>query len=802
MVSEVDHKKRLLRQLSLPAASSEPDPPMAAVLVWVSDGRVAANGIKYASSGHAVAWGNKGCPLLPRDVREHHRGVKLPHNLQELFVASLTVDQLDSGVLERLAIDTVWQPPPREFRDFLYSMPIPAAQVAIPAGIPLAWIEDLPITGRTRGAVGKAFWEAGVDGFLKVPMLARQFLDIRSVGVTVLNELTCVIESAELGWTDQDPTVDLDYTARQQEAVEHERLIDSTALQVIEGMSSFNRHLYEFARWAMAETDAQTFGEAIAELLRTGAASEAWKPVALVSLTGLAEHPPHPYEVLDKWMEQIDPRSRAIYMARLSSHPQNIVTLEELGAEFGVSRERIRQIEAKVRRRLDRFLMTDEALPVRWRASTLRRTLSVAAPFHTVEHLLTSPPGCTDHRGVLLKMAGPYDRDHDWLTLRSAQSDDPTPAILTQVDDVGRIDREFATLELTEWGLDVSLHERWLTRDSSVRLFNGQLILWGASIPDRLAFALADMGRPATVDEMVAHIGEDRSRNYINNALADDPRLVRVSRTHWALPSWGLTEYSGIAESVRKLIEESGGSIDVDMVVHRMRKMFGVAENSTLAYCGAPVFVVDGKSLRLRTQHDGPYRYDPDLIRRTPGVFNLGPMRLGRLLEIDRNLLRGSGTALTHAAGSILGVEVGAHLSFGDRHGDKVAIAFPETSFMGPYIGSVRRIVERLSAEEGDYLTLVLDRSEMTVSACLTDIKGQSPGWDVIGRLTGIATPVDLDGLAKALSCNAGEVRSVLRARGDADVLDFLPKSETSAGLDDALAALEDHIEDAPGSLP
>ena len=257
---------------------------MTAVLAWVSDGGVAANGIKYASSGHAVAWGNKGCPLLPRDVREHHRGDQLPHDLQRVFGASLTVDQLDSGVLERLSIDTVWQPPPREFRDFLYSMPIPAVQVAIPAGIPLAWIEALPITGRTRSAVGKAFRETGVDGFLKVPMLARQFLDIRSVGVTVLNELTCVIESAELGWTDEDPTVDLDDTALQQEAVEHERLIDSAALQTIEGMSSFNRHLFEFARWAMAETDAQTFGEAIAELISAGEANEAWKPVALARI--------------------------------------------------------------------------------------------------------------------------------------------------------------------------------------------------------------------------------------------------------------------------------------------------------------------------------------------------------------------------------------------------------------------------------------------------------------------------------------------------------------------------------------
>ena len=582
MVSEVDEKKTLPAALNQNTTPSEPGLPLLLAQAWVSDGGVVANGIKFASPSSAVAWGKEGCPLLPRKMREHHRGVKLPQDLQRVLGAPLTADQLDSGILERLADGAIWQPPPREFRDFLYNIPILAAQVAIPAGIPLAWIEALPITGRTRGAVRKAFREAGADGFLRVSMLARQFLDIRSVGVTVLNELTCVIESAELGWTGEDPTVDLYDTALQLEATEHRHLVDSAALQIVEGMSSFNRHLCEFARWAIAETDAQTFGEAIAELIRAGAANEVWKSVARVSLTDLAVHPPHSYKVLDKWMEQIDPRSQAIFMARVSGHPHNTVTLEELGAGFDVTRERIRQVEAKVRHSLSKFLTSDEALPVRWRASTLRRMLSVAAPVHTVEHLLTSPPGCNDHRDILLEMAGPYDCDHDWLTLRSAQRNDPTSAILTQVDEVGRIDRESATSQLTEWGLDVSLHERWLTRDGYVRLFNGQLIRWGTSISDRLVFALADIGRPATVNEMVTHVGENRSRNSINNALADDPRLVRVSRTHWALESWDLTRYSGIAESMGDLIEEYGGSVAIETMVHRMHQKYGVAENSTL----------------------------------------------------------------------------------------------------------------------------------------------------------------------------------------------------------------------------
>ena len=797
MASELDQSQRLPRQLHPDRFHPKPGSRRHFGQVWISDGGVAADGMKYGPPSRAVAWGHEGCPLLPRAVREYNWRVKLPLGLQTVLGRRLAVPELDSDVLRGLSDAAIWRPPPREFRDFLYSLTIPATQVAIPAGVPLAWIEELPITGRTRGAVRRAFRETGVADFLKLPMLAREFLGIREIGVGILNELTCVIESAELGSTNEDPTIDLEGVGLRREPSEPGDLAGPHDFceNQSKGVSALDGPIGEFARWAMAETDAQTFGEAISELLRAGAANEAWKPVASLRLTDLAAHPQHPYEVLDKWMEQLDPRGQAIYVARVASHPQSAVTLEELGVEFSVSRERIRQIETKLRHSLETLLISDEALPVRWRASTLRRALSVAAPVHTVEHLLTSPPGCNDHRGVLLGMAGPYDRDRDWLVLRSARPDEPTSVILGRVDEVGRIDREFATLQLAAWGLDASLHERWLARDSDVRLFNEQLIVWGASISDRLAFALADMGRPSTVDEMITHVQENRSRNSIHNALAEDSRVVKVSRTHWALASWGLTEYSGIAESMRKLILESGGAIDMDEAVHRMQKMFGVTENSTLAYCGAPMFVTEEKSLRLRTHHDGPYQYGPDLLRRTPGVFRLGAMRLGRLLKVDRNILRGSGTALTHAAGSILGIEVGSHLSLYDQQDDKVDITFPESSFMGPSIGSVRRIAERLSAKEGDYLTLILDRPEMAVSAILTDPICQSPGWEAIGRLTGVTAPVDSRGLAKALGCHTGEVRSVLRARGDDVVLGLLPSTESSNGLDDALAALEDHVD-------
>ena len=770
---------------------------------WVANGGGTTNGTKYAPPSHAVAWGNQGCPLLPREIRKRLKGIRLPDELEACFGAALTVDQLDAEVLERLHIEELATSTRKTFRDFLYSFPPEGDQVAIPAGIPLVWFENLPLSGRTRNAVRRAFRpELGTDSFLSVPILAHEFLSGPSVGTATLNELACVVESAELEWPGDGLGFEQGIATSPHPSGRYTEHVNEAVLQYIRGMSSFGGRLYEFVQWAMAETGAQTFRDALAELQRDPTENEGWDELTSARLSDLAARPSHPYEVLDTWLEQMDARIRVVFLTRVSAYPPKS-TLEDLGAQFGVTRERIRQIEVKARRSLHRFLSTDEAIPIRWRASTIRRTLSVAAPERTVEHLLRSPSGeCNSHRGILLELAGPYDRDEGWLTLRSAQGDDPTSAILTQVDEAGRINVELARSQLADWGLDAALHDEWLMRDGGVRLFNGQLVRWGTSIPDRLGFALADLGHPSTIDEMVNHVRESRSRNSIINALASDLRIMRVSKTHWALTSWGFPEYSGVAESMRNLLEECGGAIAVHEMVRQMELIFGVEKSTTLIYCIAPMFVVEGELLRLRTPADKPFRSDPDLVRRTPGVFDLGPMRLGRLFKVDENMLRGSGAALSHAAGAILGVEVNADLTFSNQRGDRVVIAFLETSIVGPFIGSVRQIAEKLSAKEGQHLNLVLDRSTMTVTAQVTDLTNESTGWETVGRLTGIAAPVDLDSLAKALHCEAGEVRSVLRARGDDDVLAFLPKSGSSTRMEEALAALEEQVDRARGGPP
>ena len=761
---------------------------------WLSRGGIATNGAHYGRPDDAMEWGSQGCPVLPRAIREHYSNLPLPHEFSRTFGTSLTVDQLDSEVMRRFGVAKISEETRIVLRNFLYGLPSLQEWGAIPAGIPLLWLEALPIAGRTRSAVLKAFHGSGRDGYFNQELLASQFLAYPSVGIWALNELACVIESAELTQADSEQSGSHEESTPSPDSGEFEDLVNVAALQLIEHMSPLSRHFNAFARWAMAETRAQTVGDALAELLSSSIENEEWSAIASVLLSDLAAPARHPYAVLDAWAQQLDSRWRAVLWGRIAKLDSN-PTLQELAESFDLSRERVRQIERRTRQQLDSFVAENEALPIRWRAKTLRQMLGIAKPENMVEHLLNAPPGYRDYRTVLLEMAGPYDREHGWLILQSARDTDPVPVILNQIDEVGRIDGDLARVQLTEWGLDASLHEDWLTRDGALCLFNGQLVRWGASIPDRMAFALADLGRPATVDDLMSHVGERSVRNSVANALGNDERLVRVNQTHWALTSWDLPEYTGVAYSIRSLLEEAGGLVSVDEMIEWMYETFGVPESTTRAYYYSPMFVVDSALLRLRTDADEPYRCDPDAILRTPGVFNLGPGRLGRLLKVDSNMLRGSGAMLTHAAGAILQVKVNQNLTFSNQHGDTVIVTFPESSIVGPSLGSVRRIAERLSAKAGDYLTLVLDRSGLSLMAQLTDLFGNVPSWETVGRMTGITAPVNLDSLASALGCRPGEVRGLLRARGDDVLLELLPQSTSSTSLLAELAALETQID-------
>ena len=741
--------------------------------------------------------GSPGCPILPARIREHLESVEVPANLSRLFGMTLTYEQLDSEVLERSNLDDLSGQGRNIIRDTVSGMSVLLLnEILIPAGIPLSWLQALPIRSRTRNAIQTAFSERLEDDQLDYPLSVGEFLGILGVGITMSIEMLCVMESAERGQLADVNLAQIDDGESEFNRVAFEWAVEQACQSRMNAVSPLIEPMQLFAGWAQSETNAESLGEAINAAMARDESVQQWNVVAGVSLSSLSPLPPHPYAILDAWAEELDDREAVILRHRICGDER--ITLEEVARMFAVSRERIRQIEERLQRKLRRFLAGDGARPIHWRASTLRNALGVAAPCRLAEKLLEAPPGNTDYRTIVLDIAGPYALEGQWLVHRASQGDDPTRDILLGADEFGRIDPEAATSELSAWGLDASLHREWLTRDPAIREFNGGLACWGASVGDRLAFALADLDRPATIDELMDHIQEDRSRGSALNALASDPRVIKVDQARYALKSWGLSEFKNIAHTIRGLIQDAGHPLRIDDVVDQVTRDFGVAESSVQQYVHAPFFVVDRDFVRLRTELE-PFQYPRGSIRRAQGVFALGSRRVALMRRVDADLLRGSGRILTYAAGDILGVEVNSRITLRNAEGDTVILTYPESSIVGPSIGSVRALAERLSAKVGDYLTLIMDRSNLSVGAQLTQIDGSSPSWDLVSRLTGIDAQSGMYGLARSLLCDRTEIRSILRSRGDEVVLEALPAQTTSSSLSLALAELDNQIRTAHG---
>ena len=756
---------------------------------WLAQGGISANGIAYGPPSDAIPWGKAGCPILPRSFRAKYELKEAPSRLIKANQsATVSIGDLDSSFLFRNGLAKLSADDIYAIRNRIHGLSVPSDQTAIPAGVPLRWIMELPVRIRTRNAIQRIARLRGTEDGLEAPISCGEFSRMRSVGKLTVVDLLCVMESVESKDAAVDGRIEFQKTA-----IANSVAIDNAATGTIPTSTILKHELRDFAGWALAETSAQTVGEAVSEVLLSRRRSGGWEKIAGLDLNQVAGPIRHPYDVLNTWVESLSVRETCVIRDRIVKFYDRR-TLQELAEELGTSRERIRQIEKEILTKFKDFVNeSEEAKAIRWRAETIRLKIGVAIPFADVRSVFPSENKTTKHWMLLLEAAGPYDATNGWLVLRSAFANDPTREICAMADEFGRIERGPVEGKLSKWGLERSFHTKWLETNSRIREFNGQLVLWGRNIRDRIAFALSDLGDPATVENLIDYVSEKKPKTSVVAALASDPRFVKVSQTRWALVSWNLPKYSGIAMSISEMLQQHGRPMPVEEAVSYMVETFGVPANSARACCQAPTFIIENGLVRLRSAGE-PYEFSADTLRSSKGIFALANHRIAILLEIDRQMLRGSGRAVGDAAGALLGLNLDDRMVFHTKHGDSVVITFPSTSISGPSIGSIRSIAERESAGIGDYLTLILDKSSMSTVSLVTDVSEYEASWQLVERLAGIDKGSRMNGLALALRCPVAEVRAVLRSRGDEIVADSIPAISASSRLEAALADLEEQV--------
>ena len=722
---------------------------------------MASNGISFGATEVAAAWGSSGAPIVPRAYRESYADVDAPWAFKRLARDNgLVLADLGRSFWNRLSITAITEADRKLIAARLAKLPVPDQAIAIPSGVPMGWVATLPLRTRPQNVVERYVGEHG-PGPLVASLLVKDVMEWQAFGIGSLLDLLCVIESAE---QDSKDLQRLALTTRDEPA--------HIPWNAAKYLSSTSKFLADVAAWAQSETTAVTLGDVLALLVGTPTMVKEWKTLAGLRLEELAYPGPHPYKVIDLWIEGL-PEREALIFRSLHSYEDRRPTLQEVGDQVGLTRERIRQLDKIMIKELHNFMGTEPGRAIRWRVDSLGLRLGVAAPMERAQDLLTPPQGVADYSRLFLFLAGPYRKDGDWLVLRSAKAHDPTASILATADRYGRIEMATIREPLRRWGLTDELHLPWLTRNDRCRIVNGRLVRWPGGITDHLSQVLLAEQSPMTAELMLETAGLVRPINSVRNALAADERFVRANYKEWALTEWGFLEYKGIAESIRSLLADRG-PVPVSEVVRHMRDTFGTVEASCRAYCYAPAFVVEGESVRLRRSEE-PYVYSDELPQTSLGMFFLAPSRIGILFQIDKDTLRGSGRALGFTAGKSLGVKPNDRLQFELDKGLSLTVTFPDTTISGPALGTIRALVEEVGGQHGDFINLVLDRSDMSVSATVTRIDQHNKGWDLVARLTGIDPQSGRAGLAAALGCEPHEVETTLQERGDHEVLRFIP---------------------------
>ena len=757
---------------------------------WMAEGGTALNGMAYGAPSSAYAYGHPGCSLVPRIFRSRFPERQLPRELTELIgFPGCKLSDLDNSVWQRLSSSGV---PEFILRlpAFISDLPVPEQEVVIPEGVPFSWLTGLPLGPRLRNALLRHFSRALSNKSFQVPIDCREFLSIRHCGIKSLMELLCVIESVEAGYS-PDPEVESPPSPRYRVFTESDfhTAVEQAVNDALNRISVASSCLKVFSEWALSETDAVTLGSALSSVSKSPYPPAAWKDLSEIKLGDVVEPRAHPYETIDVWISSLSEREKAIFLNRIACMDGKS-TLQELANGLGVTRERVRQVEKKLVRRFESHMLRSSDSAVYWRVETIKNFVGVARPLVEVEPLLMPRGGRHDYRDALLTLAGPYIVRGEWLLLKAASESDPTMDIVVNLDEFGFLDQEFASSKLSNWGLNYSLHKEWLLATGKFKEFNGKLARWDVGIGDKVIAGLADLGRPASIDEILDHIQSDRTRRSALNAISWDPRCARVNLTQYGLTAWGLTEYVSIASTIRDLVVSSAGSMQLDDLVSTICKEFGVAESSVKAYCGVPLFVLEDGWVSLRKDLS-TFRYETYSPRNFRGVFRLKPGRVCFLLEVNEDLLRGSGRPLPPVVGALLDLAINEELSFCYTSDLSVTLTYPEAS-ISPSIGSLRPLAETLGAELGEYLTVILDKGKMSVQCHLTDISNIVPSWQLVAQLTGVDIEDPLNAIAEALDCKVGEVRVLLKERGDGVVADAIPiESLQSSSLEEALSRLE-----------
>ncbi len=421
--------------------------------------------------------------------------------------------------------------------------------------------------------------------------------------------------------------------------------------------------------------------------------------VALSSAQMLPSSAPSVADLLEQAILGMDERFRTILARRLFAWKP--ATLEELGQEFGVTRERVRQLESKARTKLHELVAAGSpagqvAALMRSQVRGVRPLVEVLAEAPALDCMVESI-GHPAWR-VIDILDDTYEIAAGWCAEPSFEAAERETAIF-----LDELADEFGVVRLADVGLVGSEEPGtlpwltdWLTH-LGYEVRSGSVLLRTNSVNDLAAALLSIEGGPLTIEVLLERAKRGSIGN-LRNQLNADPRFHKIDVEHWALASWGMDSYSNIRAEIGKLLEQAGGEVPLTTVVDSLVERFGVSAASVNVYAGSAPYEVRNGIVRAQSVRIVGGK-NPAKVQ---GYYRRGNDWLYRM-TVTHDHLRGSGWGASTAVATIVGMSPGEHAVLPTRLGSQ---NFSWKNHQPAY-GSIKRFLEAEDLGIGDEIFLI-----------------------------------------------------------------------------------------------
>lgn len=408
------------------------------------------------------------------------------------------------------------------------------------------------------------------------------------------------------------------------------------------------------ASWGLGEMRLTRYEELLDALARESVrpteVDDAWERVRRAGLTDFGGVLVERFDLVAalRRLLSFTPRELLVVESRIYSGPSRR-TLDDLGTELNVSRERIRQIEDELKKKIVSLLASDELGVVKRAAERLRREMGVCVRAEVAPEMARLALGLAKgpspehrlHARVIVSLAGPFELREPWiLRAPSFELELVTRERILQMVEGGPIPVEEANAALAELGVPEPEHAQWLREMCRCRAVDGLVMAWTGSMVDKAVRILELRGEPLSPVELAEAIGPDTNLRSLTGQIQGDRRFLRRGLKLYGLSVWGGEEYTTIQDEIAQEIDRQGGTASMEHLVETLCAQFGVAASSVRAYASEPPFVRSANGLVAVANAEMRVAGTP--IEDTRGCFRIGTHWSLRVV-VDSEILRGSG---------------------------------------------------------------------------------------------------------------------------------------------------------------